>query len=141
MNDFTLIKISNPTGKIVEVVNNPTPYEHIGSGDEGAVFKLTDKKCVKIYPNVEHCRAEKEVLIEAQHSPLFPNLYDWGDNYIVIEYINGITLDKFLKNKNTIPFSLTKQFIDLYKEMERLKFTDVNLHMKHLIVTKDTSVA
>lgn len=141
MNDFTLIEVYKPSGwKKVEVVNNPTPYELIGRGMQGAVFKLSNKKCVKIYPEEKHCRWEEEVLRKVQKSPFFPKFYDSGANYIIMEYIEGITLKDYLKDRGTIPFELTNQIITLFKEMEHLKFTDYDIYLRHYIVTKNETI-
>ncbi|MDQ0339020.1 putative Ser/Thr protein kinase [Caldalkalibacillus uzonensis] len=140
MNDFRLIDVYKPSGGKVKVVKNPTPYELIGQGMQGAVFKLSNKICVKIYPEKKHRIWEEEVLREAQKSPFFPKLYDSGANYIVMEYVEGIPLGDYLKNKRTMPRELTKQIITLHKEMERLKFTDYDIYLRHFIVTNNKTI-
>lgn len=141
LNDFTLIEVYKPRGwKKVEVVNNPTSYELIGRGMQGAVFKLSNQKCVKIYPNEKHCRLEKQALSEVQKSSFFPRLYDSGTNYIVMEYIEGVPLEDYLKNKGTMPLEITKQILALFKEMEYLNFTDYDIYLRHYIVTDHQTI-
>ncbi|MGG1680087.1 serine/threonine protein kinase [Neobacillus sp. NRS-1170] len=141
IDDFTLIQVNKPSGwKKVEVVNNPTSYELIGRGMQGAVFKLPNQKCVKIYPDEKHCRWEEEVLSKVQKSPFFPKLYDSGANYIIIEYVEGITLKDYLKNMETIPLEITQQIITIFKEMEHLKFTDYDIYLRHFMVTNNKTL-
>ncbi|MGJ7922160.1 hypothetical protein [Neobacillus sp. LXY-4] len=141
MNDFTLIKVSGfNEWNDVEVISNPTPYKLVGRGVQGAVFKLSNKQCVKIYPEEKHCRWEVEALRKVQASAYFPRFYDSGANYMVMEYIEGTNLKDYLKEKGTIPIEITKQIIALQKEMKSLNFTDYDIYLRHYIVTNNGTI-
>ncbi|MCL7748678.1 AarF/UbiB family protein [Halalkalibacter alkaliphilus] len=141
MNDYSLIDVYKPKGwNKVKVLKNPTPYELIGRGMQGAVFKISDKKCVKLYPDDEHRVWEEEVLKKIQSSSYFPKIYESDKNYLVMEYVDGITLEDYLKKKKIMPESITKEIIAIHKEMERLKFTDRDIYLRHFIVINNEKI-
>lgn len=134
MEDFTSICVEK--GEKVEVVHNPTSYPLIGRGKQGAVFKISSDRCVKIYAKKKNVLNESKVLKAAQESPIVPKLYEVGTNYIVMEYIEGPSLTKYLKSEGVLSEKVTNQILDLLKEMKRLKFTRLDASLKHIIVTK-----
>lgn len=67
------IKVTNLENEDVEVVNG-SPLEMIGKGRQGAVFKLTDDICVKVFGNEEDCEREYYALSLGQQSDLFSAL-------------------------------------------------------------------
>jgi RIO-like serine/threonine protein kinase len=75
-----------------------------------------------------------------QGSEIVPMLYEVGDNFIIMEFIDGISLWKYLSNKKEISFDIAKKIIFLLKEMKRLGFTRVDSSLRHIIVTKDESL-
>nr|WP_275980346.1 AarF/UbiB family protein [Halalkalibacter alkaliphilus] len=107
---------------------------------QGAVFKISDKKCVKLYPDDEHRVWEEEVLKKIQSSSYFPKIYESDKNYLVMEYVDGITLEDYLKKKKIMPESITKEIIAIHKEMERLKFTDRDIYLRHFIVINNEKI-
>lgn len=124
MKDFEEIKISNPKG-----------YNLIGCGYSGAVFQLTSERCVKIYYRSNSDReAEETVLKRVQGSPFFPEVFEVGKNYIIMEYIKGANLNEFLIKEKKIPSWLTVQLIEMLKEMKRQKFTRIDTKLRHIIV-------
>ncbi|MCD8511608.1 MAG: AarF/UbiB family protein [Bacillus sp. (in: Bacteria)] len=133
--------VIKPEGKLYsKVVSNPAGFELIGTGAQGAVFKLSEDKCAKVYHHNYHKKAEAEVLRDAGDSPFFPTIFETGSNYIIMEYIKGPTLLEFLQKKQSIPPWITDQIIDLFKEMRRLKFTRWDANLRHLLVTKDERI-
>jgi predicted Ser/Thr protein kinase len=120
----------------VEVVNNPTSYPLIGKGAQGAVFRISSDKCVKIFGKAERARKEGEVLKVAQKSPIIPRLYEVGPNYIIMEYIKGPTIFEYLQSGGVLSEKLIKEILFVLNEMKRLKFTRMDADMRHIIVTK-----
>ncbi|MEH7388265.1 hypothetical protein V7147_23130, partial [Bacillus sp. JJ1521] len=120
----------------VEVINNPTSYPLIGKGNQGAVFRISSDKCVKIYGKPERARKEGDVLKVAQESPIIPRLYEVGPNFIIMEYFEGPTLFQYLQSKGFISDNMTKEILFMLKEIKRLKFTRLDARMSHIIVTR-----
>ncbi|MCP1492808.1 RIO-like serine/threonine protein kinase [Peribacillus frigoritolerans] len=137
MEDFKFIKVASlRKGDKVEVIHNPTSYPLIGRGNQGAVFKISPDQCVKIFPKPMHAQRESEALKAAQGSPIVAKLYEVGENYIIMEYIEGPSLQEYLKSKGKIKEDITKKILFLIEEMKRLKFTRLDSRLKEIIVTK-----
>ncbi|MBT2602685.1 hypothetical protein J7E55_06385 [Bacillus sp. ISL-53] len=88
MEDFKSICVTEGIKK-VDVKKIPTSFPLIGKGAQGAVFKISSDKCVKICAKSEFAAKEGNVLKIAQESPAIPRLYDVGHNYIIMEYLEG----------------------------------------------------
>ena len=135
MEDFKSICVTEGIKK-VDVIKNPTPLPLIGKGAQGAVFKISSDKCVKIYARQEYALQEGEVLKVAQDSPIIPRLYEVGPNYIIMEYLDGPTLFEYLQSGGDLSENIIRQILFVLKEMKRLKFTRLDADMRHFIVTE-----
>jgi predicted Ser/Thr protein kinase len=133
--DFKSIRVLRKGDNEVEIVHNPTSLPLIGKGKQGAVFKLSSDQCVKVYANQANVLKESEVLKIAQ-AGFVPKLYEVGENYIIMEYIEGSTIKEYLETKGNLTEDFTKKILSLLQEMKRLKFTRLDVRFDHLIVTK-----
>lgn len=138
MNDFNSISVERK-GKNEELtVHNPTSYPLIGKGIQGAVFKISENRCVKIFLKSKNVIKEKEAMIKAQSLPFMPKFFESGKNYIIMEYIEGPSLRDYLIGQGTIPSSITQQLVKMKKEMMHLGFTNLDRCVtRHIFVNKD----
>ncbi|APF26919.1 putative protein kinase [Clostridium sporogenes] len=109
--------------------------EFLGSGHNGIVYLLPDKKAIKIFKEKKVCKKEREILQKTNTSKYFPEVYDYGDYFILREYIRGERLDHYIK-QNGINKRLTHNIIKLIKEFERLKFKKLDIRCKDIYVDK-----
>ena len=130
--DFRLIKVTK--GPKTLLIDNPTNYPLIGMGAQGAVFKLSEERCVKIYSNTLQAQMELEALKAGQHLAFFPRLFEYGENYIVMEYFNAPTLKEYLRNCTYIPDSITRKLLYVLGEMRNAQFTMVDAPLRHIFV-------
>ncbi|MDR7078921.1 putative Ser/Thr protein kinase [Neobacillus niacini] len=135
MADFKSIKVTKGI-KTLEI-DNPTGYHLIGMGAQGAVFKLSEDRCVKIYTSPLQAKMEREALKAGQHLSFFPRLYEYGDNYNVIDYFNAPTLKEYLRNCTYIPESIAMKLLDILGEMKKAKFTMVDAPLRHIFVLEN----
>ncbi|MBY0146237.1 hypothetical protein [Neobacillus niacini] len=135
MADFRLIKVTK--GPKTLLIDNPTNFPLIGMGAQGAVFKLSEERCVKIYSNTLQAQMELEALKAGQHLAFFPRLYDFGENYIVMEYFNAPTLKEYLRNCTYIPESITRKLLYILGEMRKAQFTMVDAPLRHIFVMEN----
>lgn len=68
-------------------------------GAQGAVFKISPNKCVKIYAKQEYLVKTVDVLKIAQES----STISLGQNYIIMEYLEGATLFQYLGMEVSYP--------------------------------------
>lgn len=139
MDDFRNIKVTRES-TISLLVDNPTQLKLIGKGAHGAIFKLDKGKCVKIYSDNHNAEKEAASYKIGQSSAIVPRLYEVGENYIVMEYIEGISVWKHLSDKKGISLDITKKIILLLKEMKQLGFTRIDSSLRHIIITKDETL-
>jgi RIO-like serine/threonine protein kinase len=110
--------------------------ECIGRGIHGKVYKIDSKRCIKIFKKVEFYEKELETLRMVQNDEHFPKLYEWGDRYIVREYIEGIELDKYLKDNLLTPI-ISIKLIDLYEAIVKAGFSRHDTMLFHIFITQD----
>ncbi|WP_179151884.1 hypothetical protein [Oceanobacillus senegalensis] len=130
-------KITVTKGEKTLLIDNPTNYSFIGMGAQGAVFKLSDDKCVKIYPDPLKAKMEQEALKAGKNLDFFPKIYDMGENYIVMEYFDGPNLKEYLKNSTYLPESITKKLLHILKELKNEKFTMIDAPLRHIFVQEN----
>jgi RIO-like serine/threonine protein kinase len=135
MTDFKSIAVTKGV-KTLEI-HNPTNYPLIGMGAQGAVFKLSEDKCVKIYSDPVHAKMEVEALKTVKSLPFMPKVFDSGSNYIVMEYFNAPTLKEYMRDCTYIPESITKKLLYIVKELETAKFTMVDVPLRHIFVVQN----
>ncbi|MCU5409277.1 hypothetical protein OCA16_32930 [Bacillus cereus] len=132
MKDFKSITVTK--GKKSLEIHNPTTYSLIGMGSQGAVFKLTEDKCVKIYSDPVQAKMEAKILKAGQHLPFMPVVYDTGSNYIIMEYFNAPTLKDYLKDCMYMPGSIVEKILDIVKQLKQEKFTMVDAQIHNIFV-------
>jgi len=120
--------------------HNPTSYPFIGAGAQGAVFQLAPDRCIKIYAIEAEAIREANALLAAQSSPFFPKLFEAGPNYNIIEYISGPSLDQYLLQVNYLDIHITKQIIELVRDMRRLGFSRLDAALRHILLTETHAI-
>ncbi len=135
MEDFKSIRVTK--GEKALVIDNPTSFPLIGAGTQGAVFKLSEEKCVKIYSDELQAKMEAEALKAGQKLPFFPKLYETGGNYVVMEYFNAPTLKEYLRNCTYIPESITIKLLTILRELKKAKFTMIDAPLRHIFVLEN----
>ena len=136
MQEFERIKVTH-SQSIELMVDNPTDLKLIGKGAHGVVFRLSKDKCVKIYADADVAKMEADAYKKSQHSDIVPRLYEFGSNYIVLEYIEGLSLLELLSQKKEIPFYIPRQLISLLKEMQQIGFSRLDSSLRHIIIAPD----
>jgi RIO-like serine/threonine protein kinase len=120
----------------LEVIN-PTQFELIGKGAQGAVFKLSEERCVKIYLKETYYISERDALKAAEDSQIVPKMYEAGSNYIVMEYIKGQSLEEYLNLYGFFPEPIVRQILYVFQEMKRVGFRRIDARLRHMFLTDE----
>ncbi|MCP1124362.1 kinase [Bacillus sp. AFS018417] len=112
-------------------------YKLIGDGKDGEVYQLTNDKCVKIFFLEETQKKELKALVIGQSSPIIPRLYEYGENYIVMEYIHGISLARHLKKEKKITEELARKILIMLNELKNLGFTRWDTEVRHVLINEE----
>ena len=139
MKEFTNITIEKSKDGIL-IIQNPTKYPLVGQGKHGAILRLDTEVCVKIYADPSEAEVEGNVYKQINGSPIIPQIYEVGRNYIVMEYIDGPNLRDYLVREGSISSDVTTKILALFYEMKRLGFTRMDEALRHILVTKEITL-
>lgn len=108
-------------------------YIQIGEGGDGAVYKLSEEVCVKLFNKEKTQKLELEALQIGQSSSVIPQIYGYGSNYIMIEYINGPNLKHYLQKKKKLPEWMAEKILFLLEELKSVGFTRHDTEIRHIL--------
>lgn len=106
--------------------------EFLGSGIQGEVYKLDQYLCIKLFKKNKYHLRELNNLKIGQGNPIFPKLYDWGDDYIIREFINGTPLSSYLDEGRSMTLDVYSKIIFVLEELSNLGFTRLDFRPPHL---------
>lgn len=129
MKDFNKIVAKN---KGTVTIQDLSGYTMLGKGADGSVFQLTPEKCVKIFVNEDTQKKELNALQLGQSSPIIPRLYEYGSNYIVMEFVNGYNLKHYLKKEKKLSEAIVGKILSMLDEMKSLGFTRLDIEVRHI---------
>lgn len=121
-------------------INDLRGYQLIGKGADGSVFQLTSDRCVKIFESQKTKQLELKALKAGQTSPIIPRLYEDGPNYIVLEYIDGISLPKYLKKEKHVPKHIAVKVLYMLDEMKKIGFTRCDTEVRHILFNEQMDI-
>lgn len=113
---------------------NLKELELIGYGTQGKVYRINSQICIKIFKRKQACREELEALVKGQGNSHFPRLYEYGEDYIIRECINGVELDKYLLSHN-LTTDISNKIIGVYEAMMNVGYTRLDSALFHIFVT------
>ena len=121
-------------------INDLKEYTLIGKGADGSVFQLTSDRCVKIFESQKTKELELKALKAGQSSPIIPRLYEDGPNYIVLEYIEGISLPQYLKKEKHVPKHIAIKIMYALEEMKKIGFTRCDTEVRHILFNEQMDI-
>lgn len=113
--------------------------EYLGSGHNGIVYSLPNKKVVKIFKNKKVCESEYAILMRTRKSKYFPKVYEHGSYYIIRDYASGERLDKYIK-KYGLNKEISRNIVKLIYEFKKLKFYKLDIRCKDLYLKDDFTI-
>lgn len=132
------IQVINRFNEDVEVINN-TEFGMIGKGRQGAVFKINEDVCFKIFGNAEDCDREYYALSLGQHTNLFPKVYKKGPLFIVMEMIKGVDLREYLQSQ-PLTYELSWNLIVMLHTFKTIGFERIDHHKRQIYMQEDGSL-
>lgn len=112
---------------------NLSQLECLGYGTQGIVYKIDNTKCIKVFKKKKYCQDELHSLLISQIDSHFPKLYSYGDNYIIRQYIDGITLDSYI-SENSLNDELSEKIIEIYNSMYYVGFKRLDFALFHVFL-------
>ncbi len=134
----------------ITMEKNIKNLEYIAKGHRGVVFKgyLGNKiVCIKVPRNdskntILH---EGNILKEVNKYNIGPKLIDYSEKYLIMEYIDGISLKDYLNKWNNVDKNIIKKSIlETIKQciiLDKIKIDHTEIQGgKHIIITKNKEI-
>ena len=113
--------------------------DFLGKGNNGVVYKINNEKIIKIFNSKDVCNTELEILKRSSGCKSFPQVYDYGEFYIIRDFVEGVRLDKYL-NKNPINKEIVQNIVNLIDEFKSLNYKKLDIRCKDLYLQSDFSL-
>lgn len=118
---------------------NVEKLQLIGEGTQGKVYLLTPNKVIKVFKKKKSCKDQLNILLNAQKSKFFTTVYDYDEESIVIEFLPGQDLKKYLKN-NKLTKEIAQQLVEVFRDFKSLGFKRVDIRLHHIFLQPDNSL-
>lgn len=113
--------------------------DYLGKGNNGVVYRINDRTIIKIFNEKKVCQKEKEILIASQKCSNFPKVFEYGEYYIVREFVDGIRLDKYLRH-NCLNKTIVMNLVNLINRFKELNYKKLDIRCKDLYIQEDYSL-
>jgi RIO-like serine/threonine protein kinase len=107
----------------------------IGEGRHGKVYRLDEKRCLKVYKKKVYMEMEYKVLKHSERFPYFPRVYECKDNYMIREYFDGPNLRQYIQN-NGFSETLAIKLLEVIDSFVELEYSRLDCRLPHIIVIK-----
>ncbi|MFD1708190.1 protein kinase family protein [Siminovitchia sediminis] len=125
------------------IVSHAPTLQLIGMGRSAAVFKIehTEKVLKVFFPEFAHIAQEEASVYDlVHHLDYYPDMYESGPNYIVIDFIHGYTFFDCLTHG--IPLS-EKDIMEVDDALSLAREQGLNpsdIHLRNIILTPDHQI-
>ncbi|MCP3741669.1 protein kinase family protein [Rossellomorea sp. BNER] len=117
--------------------------ETVGWGRSAYVFKIgsTNKVLKVFFPQfIETAKEEAQIYEQLQGNKYFPTLFEAGEGYLVIEFVEGTTLFDCLRKGIYISEDMIIE-IDDALDTARLKgLNPSDIHLRNILLTKEGTI-
>ncbi len=109
--------------------------KYLDEGHHGKVYLIDNSRCLKIYKDKNHLKRELANLKRAERKRrIFPKVYQRGKDYLILEFIDGIDLKKYLKS-NPLTKSISRQLVDLIRHFKVIGYKRLDTSLTNVIIT------
>jgi predicted Ser/Thr protein kinase len=130
-------------GDTVTLLYKDNGLEFVGEGRSAFVFRIasTDKVIKVFFPTHTNIATEEaEIYRLLEGISYFPNLYDAGENYLAIDYIEGMTLFTCLTKGERVSEEHIKE-IDFALDLARARgLNPSDIHLRNIFITKEGTI-
>jgi predicted Ser/Thr protein kinase len=130
-------------GDTVTLLHKDSSLEFVGEGRSAFVFRITstDKVIKVFFPTHTHIATEEaEIYRLLEGISYFPKLYDAGENYLVIDYIKGMTLFTCLTKGKRVSVEHIKE-IDFALDLARSRgLNPSDIHLRNIFITEEGTI-
>lgn len=132
---------------IINKKNKLISYDHslklVGKGRSAFVFKIKASNiAIKVFFPAFTFIAKEEASIyqTLKGIPYYPTLYDSGRNYIVIDFIKGLTLFECITNGKIITSAHIKEIDHAISLAKNLGLNPSDIHLRNIFITNNNEI-
>ena len=135
----------NTKKKFNKLIQKPDDLELIGKGRSAYVFKLTEEgreMALKVFfPEFKNIAArEAEIYKKLSDSNYYPDIYETGPSYILMEYIKGYTFYECLNKGILIDDDMICEVDRALNDARRKGLNPSDIHLRNLILTPSGTI-
>lgn len=115
----------------------------IGTGRSAYVFRIKESdQAIKIFfPEFRHiAKEETDIYLKLKGIPYFPTIYAFGENYIVMDYIQGRTLFECVIDGVAIEESHVREIDYALSLAAKRGLNPSDIHLRNLFITTNDEV-
>lgn len=127
----------------ISILDKDSTLEFIGVGRSAVVFKIqSSRKALKVFfPNyTDIAKEEAEIYEILKGNPYYPRLYESGDNFLLIDYIEGCTLFECLSQGIELSESTIKETDQALLTARQTGLNPSDIHLRNIILTPEGKV-
>ncbi|ASN04763.1 serine/threonine protein kinase [Virgibacillus necropolis] len=127
----------------ISILEKDSALEFIGAGRSAVVFKIqsTDKALKVFFPDCTSIAKEEAEIYEIlKGNPYFPTLYEAGDNYLLIDYIEGYTLFECLTQGIPLTKSTISETDHALSLARKAGLNPSDIHLRNIILTPEGKI-
>lgn len=130
-------------GSKAALVHKDSSLKLVGEGRSAFAFKIKGTELVLkvFFPQFEKVAAEEAgIYKELAGNPFFPALHESGSNYLVMDYVRGMTLYQCLVNGMPIAAGHIEEVDQALKLAREKGLNPSDIHLRNIIITPDDEV-
>ena len=130
-------------GSKAALVRKDSELKLVGEGRSAFAFRINGTELVLkvFFPQFEKVAAEEAgIYRELSGTPYFPSLYESGSNYLVMDYVQGMTLYQCLVNGMPIAAGHIEKVDHALKLAREKGLNPSDIHLRNIIITPDDEV-
>lgn len=130
-------------GSKAALVHKDSSLRLVGEGRSAFAFRINGTNLVLkvFFPQFEKVAAEEAgIYKELTGIPFFPSLHESGRNYLVMDYVRGMTLYQCLANGMPIAAGHIEEVDHALKLAREKGLNPSDIHLRNIIITPDDEV-
>ncbi|NKE06890.1 MULTISPECIES: protein kinase family protein [Mesobacillus] len=130
-------------GSKAALVHKDSSLRLVGEGRSAFAFRINGTNLVLkvFFPQFEKVAAEEAgIYKELAGIPFFPSLHESGRNYLVMDYVRGMTLYQCLANGMPIAAGHIEEVDHALKLAREKGLNPSDIHLRNIIITPDDEV-
>ena len=143
MNTYQALAKSVIINKKNRLIRHDDCLKLVGTGRSAFVFRIkSSNRAIKVFfPKFTHIAEEEAAIYKIlQGITYYPSVYDTGTNYIVMDYIEGLTLFDCVTRGKRITSAHIKEIDYALSLASDRKLNPSDIHLRNIFITKEDEI-